>query len=192
MKALVLKFSDGSFLRSRFADDEAPPDRDRLVFAHAQRRGADVTCTAEATCDLSLVFGIADDCIDIDGGVVVIQTLEVAVRAALAATDEKTRQGFQAGFQHAGMTFSLSTNAQNSLAGVWALREAAGTFPVVWPSADNRSTISLASQAEFEVFFNAAFSAVRSNRDTGASTKALILAATTKAQVEAALATDTR
>jgi hypothetical protein len=69
---------------------------------------------------------------------------------------------------------------------------ATATYPLLWPTKDNLDSVSLADQAAFEAFYAAAFAKVRGERDTGAAVKAAILAATTTAQITAALNGDTR
>ena len=192
MKVLLLKFSDGSYLRSRFADGSDPPDSGLLAASKQALVGAELQLVATATCDLSLVLGIPDCDVSITDGVVSVVALPSRKTAATKATDVKTAATIATGFELDGKVFSLSANAQNSLTGVWALRDVPGTFPIDWPTKDGLGSTTLANQAAFEALFAAAFTVIRTNRSIGVTVKSLIAAATTVEAVEAALATDTR
>jgi hypothetical protein len=192
MKVVLLSFSDGSYLRSRFAEGSDPPDSGPLVRHKKEMSGESVQLVTTAVCDLALVLGIPDTDIRIVEGGVSVVSLPSRKRAAVLETDAKTAAAIAAGFELDGKVFSLSTNAQNSLTGMWALRDAPGTFPIDWPTKDGHGSTTLADQAAFEAFFAAAFAVVRTNRSIGAALKTIIAAASTVEAVAAALATDTR
>jgi hypothetical protein len=194
MQVLIIKLADGSVTRLQRADaDYAKADPVKTVEHMALMQGTPpLAVVSSALCDFELVRGVPLANVDIVDGVVVINRLPSAKQQALEAVDDKTRLGIAAGFVYDGKTCSLSANAQNSLTGVWALRDVPDTFPIDWPTKDGLGSITLANQEAFEAFFATAFAVVRTNRSIGVAVKALITAATTVEAVAAALATDTR
>jgi hypothetical protein len=75
--------------------------------------------------------------------------------------------GMKRGFEYQGNRFSLSSNAQRNLL---FYAQCCDKWPVHWPTADDKDTVSLSAE-DFRIFLKAAFDALDAARGTAATRK---------------------
>lgn len=117
--------------------------------------------------------------------------LEAAKDRKLTAIDRRSDELLTEGFVYDSKTFSLSVKAQSKMMGMHQIRnDATVTYPIVWSTLDDGSSISLADAATVHSFVLAALGALRSVLDSGTTLKISVVAATTIVEVDAVV--DTR
>ncbi len=100
--------------------------------------------------------------------------------------DKRTGELIAAGFTFAGKQFSLSTNAQNTFTGLYAIRdEPALSFPVKVNTLDDDGFVELTEPDDVRQFYLTAVSTYRAHLDAGTALKDAVRAATTSAELDA-------
>ena len=114
---------------------------------------------------------------------VVPSTIEPLKRLAYNAVDQKTGLQFEQGFEFAGMTFSLSQNAQIKWSGLYNSRHMQA-YPLIASNIDDSDGYIINSAAEVEAIYQTAVNKVRELLDNGRIIKEEIRAYTSKQQLK--------
>ena len=100
--------------------------------------------------------------------------------------DRHTSELIANGFVFGGQTFSLSTNAQSTLTGMYAIRdEPFLTFPVKFNTLDDQGYVELGDSSQVRTFYLTAVGTYRSVLDAGTALKDQIRAANSQAALDA-------
>lgn len=112
--------------------------------------------------------------------------LPAAKEAKFNAIDKRTEELIRAGFTYGGKTFSLSTNAQNTFTGLYAVRaEVVFQYPVRVNTINDLDYLELADADDVRDFYLTAVGTYRAHLDGGTALKDAVRDATTIAEVEA-------
>ena len=95
---------------------------------------------------------------------------EVPIAEKFAAIDARTRARIAAGFEHAGLRFSLSPEAQTKMTGAFAAREI-NVYPIHWNTIDDATRFEIPNANALTAFFAAGMTAVRAALDEGTAAK---------------------
>jgi hypothetical protein len=107
------------------------------------------------------------------------------------AIDARTDELIGQGFTWSGAQFSNSLFGQSKVDGAYAAKDLPEfTYPVVWNSMDNMTTVSIPDAATMQQFFLAALGTIRAHLDSATPFKDQVREASTVQAVEAVV--DTR
>jgi hypothetical protein len=107
------------------------------------------------------------------------------------AIDARTDELIGQGFTWSSAQFSNSLFGQSKVDGAYAAKDLTEfTYPIVWNSMDNMTTVSIPDAATMQQFFLAALGTIRAHLDSATPLKDQVRAASTVQAVEAVV--DTR
>lgn len=98
--------------------------------------------------------------------------------------DVKTGELISEGFPYAGKVFSMSTNAQSNLLGVYTAKELLA-YPFAWNVKDDSETYQIADATEMANFFMSALGFKKAMQDSGTVLKGQVRDAVDIAAVNA-------
>lgn len=114
-----------------------------------------------------------------------ISNLQNIKNTRFSQIDSKTTSLISNGFAYGEKIFSLSASAQNTLTGLFSIRdEPAITYPIAWNTIDDSDIYELQNSEDVKNFYLSAVSTYRTHLGQGTYLKNLIRAATNKEEID--------